>query len=42
MPIPSQSEMNLVVLKLMTDGAARTRSQAKLAVRDQLALTPEE
>lgn len=42
MPIPSQSEMNLVVLRLMMDGVARTRSQAKLAVRDQLALTSEE
>ena len=42
MPIPSQSEMNLYVLKLMSDGKQRTRSVSKADVCKRLSLTAEE
>lgn len=42
MAVPSQYEMNLIVLELMTDGKQRTRSQAKAAVRKSLQMSPED
>lgn len=35
MPIPTQTEMNLVVLQLMTDGEERTRPQAAELAKKQ-------
>lgn len=42
MAVPSQYEMNLIVLELMTDGEQRTRSQAKAAVRKSLQMSAED
>ena len=42
MSVPTQTEMDLIVLKLMLDGEKRTRAQAKEAIRQQLGLSEEE
>lgn len=42
MSVPTQTEMELIVLELMLDGEKRTRAQAKEAIRQQLALSEED
>ncbi len=42
MSVPTQTEMELIILELMLDGEKRTRAQAKEAIRQQLALSEED